>query len=131
MGLLRSIQCSAHGINEEFIPSVFAKLGADMMEGGSAKKQRDALYLATLSALDIKDTRANPPSPSEGLGRRLRLVKAGLQTVDQVRVPFAFDFPCCVVLIAIEIFGSTQGQPFELASTPCLRVLSLVTTQRT
>jgi hypothetical protein len=109
MGLLRSIQCSAHGINEEFIPSVFAKLGADMMEGGSAKKQRDALYLATLSALDIKDTRANPPSPSEGLGRRLRLVKAGLQTVDQVRVPFAFDFPCCVVLIAIEIFGSTHG----------------------
>ena len=43
------------------------------------------------------------------LRKRLRLVKANLQTVDQVRALFAFKFPSYIALIAIEIFGSTHG----------------------
>lgn len=91
--LLKNIESNAHRINEEFIPSAYAMLGPDLHEGGAAKKQRDELYLATVSALNISDARANPPSAShDGIAARLRLVKANMQTVDQVRALFAFYF---------------------------------------
>jgi len=108
--LITSIESNAHRINGEFIPACYAMLGADLHEAGPAKKKRDALYLHILSALDIPGVRANPSiSSTAGMGGRLRLVKANLQTVDQVRALFAFDFPPYIALIAIEIFGSTHG----------------------
>jgi hypothetical protein len=92
--LLSNIAPNAHSINAEFIPSAYAMLGPDLHEGGAAKKQRDEIYLSTLSALNIPDARANPPSASDdGIRARLRLVKANMQTVDQVRVRAPFLFP--------------------------------------
>ena len=86
--LFQRIECNAHRINAEFIPSCYSMLGADLHEGGLAKKGRDALYLSLLSALDIPGVRSNPPTSStEGMGDRLRLAKAGMQTADQVCAP--------------------------------------------
>ena len=128
--LLKNISTFAHSINEEYIPTAYALLDTDLHESGAAKKPRDEIYLRTLSALNIPDARENPPSSSDdGIRTRLKLVKANLQTVDQVRVLFAFYFPSCIALIAIEIFGSTHGRPFEGASTLCFWGLSLAMMQ--
>ena len=128
--LLKNISTYAHTINGEYIPTAYALMDTDLHEGGSAKKPRDEIYLSTLSALNIPDARENPPSSSDdGIRKRLRLIKANLQTVDQVRALFTSYFPSCIALIAIEIFGSTHGRPFERASTTCFWGLSLAMTQ--
>ena len=128
--LLKNIANFAHTINGELIPTAYAQLDTDLHEGGAAKKLRDEMYLRILSALNIPDARENPPSSSDdGIRKRLRLIKANLQTVDQVRALFTSYFPSCIALIAIEIFGSTHGRPFERASTICFWGLSLAMTQ--
>ena len=128
--LLKNIANFAHTINAELIPTAYAQLDTDLHEGGAAKKLRDEIYLRTLSALNIPDARENPPSSSDdGIRKRLRLIKANLQTVDQVRALFTSYFPSCIALIAIEIFGSTHGRPFEGASTLCFWGLSLAMMQ--
>ena len=89
-GVAKILKANAHRINEEFIPSASATLGCDMHEGGAAKKARDKLFFRMVAALGIGEVRESGKFEQD-ITYRLKLVAAGLQTVDQVSWHIALD----------------------------------------